>query len=383
MAAYTDSGLGYVARVHGHPACFVFEAEGHLRYVDTDLSLSAITGVATDRTGRKQGLAKQLTAKAVAEAGARGLALAGLSTFEQGFYDQLGFGTGAYEYIWRFDPNRLLVEDKVRPPHHLTADHIDAIHAARLARRKHHGNVSLYSVGQTRSTVLRSVNGFGLGYFDDGTETPSHCLWCSATATAEGPYTIEFMAWQTPAQFLELLGLVKQWGDQVRLVMMAEPSGIQLQDFIDRPTQHFQSTQGGQFATGCRAHAYFQYRILDLAACIAAVPAPSLPCAFHLDLHDPISDRPADRVGRYSDPPWTGLSGSYTVRLDGSSTVTARTTDGLPTLTAGVGAFTRMWLGVRPASGLAVTDRLAGPPELLARLDDIFRRPNPLTDWQY
>ena len=30
--------------------------------------------------------------------------------FEQGFYDQVGFGTGAYEHTIRFDPATLLVE---------------------------------------------------------------------------------------------------------------------------------------------------------------------------------------------------------------------------------------------------------------------------------
>ena len=55
----------------------------------------------------------------------------------------------------------------------------------------------------------------------------------------------------------------------------------------------------------------------------------------------------------------------------------------LPTLTASVGAFTRMWLGVRPASGLAVTDDLAGPPELLEALDWALRLPQPKPDWDF
>ena len=45
-----------------------------------------------------------------------------------------------------------------------------------------------------------------------------------------------------------------------------------------------------------------------------------------------------------------------------------------PTLTATVNAFTRLWLGVRPATGLAVTDDLSGPPELLQQLDQLARR---------
>jgi hypothetical protein len=38
---------------------------------------------------------------------------------------------------------------------------------------------------------------------------------------------------------------------------------------------------------------------------------------------------------------------------------------------------------VRPATGLAITDDLAGPPELLAALDDAFRLPAPTWDWQF
>ena len=62
--------------------------------------------------------------------------------------------------------------------------------------------------------------------------------------------------------------------------------------------------------------------------------------------------------------------------------------DGLPdgsaaVLDASVGAFTRLWLGVRPASGLALTDELVGPPELVAALDAAFCLPPPLPDWPY
>ncbi|UCH77896.1 MAG: hypothetical protein JSU81_09245, partial [Candidatus Coatesbacteria bacterium] len=54
-----------------------------------------------------------------------------------------------------------------------------------------------------------------------------------------------------------------------------------------------------------------------------------------------------------------------------------------PTLTASVNAFTRMWLGIRPASGLAITDGLAGPPGLLAELDEVLRLPDPTPDWDF
>ena len=56
---------------------------------------------------------------------------------------------------------------------------------------------------------------------------------------------------------------------------------------------------------------------------------------------------------------------------------------GRPTLTASAGAFTRLWLGVRPATRLTVTDALAGPPELLEKLDYALRLPDPKPDWDF
>ena len=55
----------------------------------------------------------------------------------------------------------------------------------------------------------------------------------------------------------------------------------------------------------------------------------------------------------------------------------------LPTLAASVGAFTRLWLGVRPAFGLAMTDDLRGPAALLEALDRVVRLPEPEPDWSF
>ena len=80
---------------------------------------------------------------------------------------------------------------------------------------------------------------------------------------------------------------------------------------------------------------------------------------------------------------WRGVSGGYRVTLGRESHAETGFDDGLPTLTASVGAFTRLWLGVRPASGLAVTDELSGPPELLRQLDESVRLLSPVTDWAF
>ena len=42
-----------------------------------------------------------------------------------------------------------------------------------------------------------------------------------------------------------------------------------------------------------------------------------------------------------------------------------------------------LWLGVRPAVSLAVTDDLGGPPELLALIDAALALPVPHFDWNF
>ena len=52
-------------------------------------------------------------------------------------------------------------------------------------------------------------------------------------------------------------------------------------------------------------------------------------------------------------------------------------------LRASIGALSRLWFGVRPATGLAVTDDLAGPPELLEALDRALVLPPPLPELSF
>lgn len=48
-------------------------------------------------------------------------------------------------------------------------------------------------------------------------------------------------------------------------------------------------------------------------------------------------------------------------------------------MTASINAFSRMWFGVHPASGLALTDQLEAPANLLARLEEscLIQSPHP------
>jgi hypothetical protein len=136
-------------------------------------------------------------------------------------------------------------------------------------------------------------------------------------------------------------------------------------------------TEKSDYENRTRATAYWQMRICDLDACIAATHLDGEAVRFNLEMTDLIEPLVDD------DSPWRGVGGEYVVTLGPESEVAAGSEPGLPTLTASVGAFTRMWLGARPASGLAVTDDLAGPPDLISHLDRILLLPTPKPDWDF
>lgn len=375
--ALVEAGSAMVAELSGEPECLVSRAPGELRYMDRDLPFACITSVTTSRIARKQGIAARLAAKSVAEAATEGALVAGLSMFEQGFYNQLGFGTGGYEHWLALDPSQLVLSVQHRIPRRLGLDDLPEVHSLRLRRLRGHGSCNLLPVGTTQSNVLLYQNVAGLGYHDGPQGTLSHCLWFSAKELEHGPYEVIALIYQTWTQLLELLALIRSFGDQIRLVRLREPAGLQLQDLLDRPFSRRAVSQNSSYAAGIRADAYWQMRICDLPACLAMTSLPMGELRFNLLLTDPI--------GRYldDDSPWRGISGSFHLTLGQHSSAEPGVNETLPTLKASVGAFTRMWLGAVPATGLSVTDELSGPPDLLAALDDAFRLPRPSPDWDF
>ena len=148
------------------------------------------------------------------------------------------------------------------------------------------------------------------------------------------------------------------------------------QDLIEQPLKHFEVTEKGKFESRIQASAYWQMRINDLPGCLARTRLPWADLRLNLKLTDPIQ-------ALLQDAPWRGVAGHYVVTLGRRSRADAGHDASLPTLAASAGAFTRLWLGVRPATGLAATDDLAGPPDLLEALDSAFRLPDPKPDWDY
>ena len=174
-----------------------------------------------------------------------------------------------------------------------------------------------------------------------------------------------------------MLALLKSLGDQIRLINIFEPAEIQLQDLIKQPFKGRQQSQKSPFEQKHWAEAFWQIRICDLQACIEAVELQTEDIAFNLELDDPISAKLDESHS------WKGISGQYQIKLGKKSSVQTGISPNLPTLKASVGAFSRLWLGVRPASGLAFTDELEGPEELLQELDEKLRLPKAHLGWEF
>jgi hypothetical protein len=317
-----------------------------------------------------------MSALAIAQSVAGGAMVSGLGMFEQGYYNRMGFGTTSYEHLISFDPRRLTVNGSERQPVRIGKGDWAEAHAARLGRMRRHGAVSFDSPFVTRSRMVQVARGFGLGYRDAGGAL-THYFWCRPLEMGMGPYRVEWMVYRNYAEFLELLGLIRNLGDQVRMIQVFEPGGIQFQDLLEEPIHSWVLTKRAPFAYNTETLADAQLRICDLEGCLARTRLRCGELTFNLTLRD------AMEAFLPADAPWRGVGGEYVVTLGKTCGVEKGTVGDLPVLKASVNAFSRMWLGVRPATGLAATDEIAGPPELLEELDWAFRLPAPKRDWDY
>ena len=373
-----------IAELAGSAESAVINFDGDLRYVEEDLPLSVVGGVVTSRVARQQRFATSLTAEALArDVIERDAAVAILGMFEQGFYDRIGFGTGSPTPFVAFDPASLEVDAPRHVPIRLTLDDHTRVHAGRIARLRGHGACRVLHPDSNQADMLIRKQGFGLGFVDPETDELTHHLWCSTDSPAHGPYDVGWLAYRDRAQFLELMGLLKGLGDQVNLVRMPEPPGVQLQDLIAKPFHRERVSKDSGFASRNLARAWWQVRICDLAACLEKTRLPTVESTtFHLSLTDPI----ADHLSASTQSRWDGVAGDYVVTLGPESHAERVETPaaGLPSMTTSVNTFTRLWLGVCPATGLAFTSPdLDAPHELLERLDRtvLVRAPNP--DWDF
>lgn len=378
LGRFLECGDALVADIDGVPECLVHRTPGSMRHSATDLPLSAISAVTTSWIGRKRGFASALTAQAVAEGADAGAAIASLGAFEHGFYDRLGFGTGAYEHVLTFDPRSLVIDLPYRTPVRLDVEDAPEIAALMARRHRGHGAVVLDPVETVASEMLWRSNRFAFGYRDPDDGRLTHYLFGSAKGE-HGPYRVAAMGYEEPHQVLELLRLLRELGDQVMAVRMGEPPELQLQELVRNPNRQAVQTTGSDYSTGVEGHAWWQFRINRLAPVVEAHTWAGAPVAFDLSLSDPITDHlPADRDG------WRGVGGEYHVTVGVTSTIAEGHRGGdTPSVHASVNAFTRLWFGVMPASSLVLTDGFRAPAALLPRLDEALRLPTPHPGWDY
>lgn len=359
-------GRAIVGVVDGDAECLVHRTPGTIRYDRVDLPLCAITAVTTSPVARNLGLASRITAEAIAAGAADGAAVAALGMFEQGFYDRFGMGTLAYLDSLSFDPARLRVDPPRRAPIRVTRDDWAEVAGLMARRARRHGSVTL-----DPPEVLRAELGwiedpyFGFG-FRAGDGRLTACI-AGKNAGEHGPFKVELLAYEDDDDLRDLLGLLRSLSAQLHRVQLVEPAGIQLQDLIDRPIRDAEPDEPDQKAWHT-AMAWYQLRILDLPACVAARTWPGDEVRFDLVLTDPLSDAAVD---------WAGLAGEHSITIGATSSVEPGHRGDRPVLRASIGAFSRLWFGVRPATGLTVTDDLRGPPELLEALDRALALPPP------
>ncbi len=377
LKAFLRGRSAWVQDMDGSAECIVTAATGSVWYDGLSVPASFITSVNTSHIARKRRLAGKLTAHAIKQTVKNGAHLCTLGMFEQGYYDQLGFGTGSYEHFISFSPSHLMVSGHVKTPVRLNEKHASLIHKNRVSRLKHHGTCVLNPLSATRADLLFGKNGFGLGYFDDTADELTHHIWFTTNNPEFGPYRVLWMAYRNPQQFMELLGIIKSLEDQVHLVEMIEPRWIQFQDLLSKPLTFQRMTRHSKFEQRFQAIAFWQMRICMLDQCISKVRSYHPDVTFNLKLTDPIE--------KYLENPkdWRGISGDYIITLGKTSGVEKGAHSKLPTLTASVNAFTRLWMGVGTTKGLAVTEKLSAPDELLRQLEEIFRYPAPSPDWEY
>jgi len=372
---FLPKGNTLVHDIDGEAEVMVVSSIGDIRYQDEKLIFAGTTGVTASLLTRKQGLAGRLTAIRMALDAADGAEVAGLSIFDQGYYNKLGFGNGNYEAVVAFTPSSLNIKRKVKIPKRLSEKDLEKIHENRVKRLNGHGGITLPKY-TTFSEMGEPAQNVGFGYFDDAGNLTHH-IWFTGKGKENGPIWVPWMAYETMDQLMDLLALLKSFEDQYYLVRMIEPREIQIQDFIDRPYLTKSITKKSEFENLVYVSAYWQLRILNLEKCLEKTHLDCEELKFNLKLSDPVS--------KYlpKDMEWQGIAGDYVITLGKNSSALKGKNDDLPTLTASVNAFTRLWMGIQPATTLVYSDGIEAPVDLLQKLDKVFLLHAARANWQF
>lgn len=259
-----------VAEQDAHAECMVTIHDGSIRLDEVDLPVAVVSSVTTSLVGRRRGYARRMCAEQLVAAAERGAAVAILGMFDQGFYNKVGFGTGASMLRHQFDPALLTVPVPDRRPVRLSAEDAAEMHVANQRRLRAHGGVTIASSSFTEGELKWDDDPLvALGFRDDAGEL-THYLW-GASKGEHGPWHVFGMIYRDTAQLLELLGLLRLVSDQIRSVSLPQPSEVMVNDVIDRPGRHRFVTRGAKNEARVANESWWQVRVLDLPAVVAAL----------------------------------------------------------------------------------------------------------------
>jgi len=202
--------------INDEPEVMATSSIGTICYQDEKLKLSAITGVTASLLARKQGFAGRLTATRLALDAEKGAEVGALCIFDQGYYNNLGFGNGNCERIVSFTPSTLKIDRKVKTP-----------------GLPNHCAVTLPEYA-TQAEMGSKEKNMGFGYFDKKGNLTHH-IWITGKGKEQGPYWIQWLAYENLDQLMDLLALMKSFEEQIMMIRMVEPPFIQMQDFIEKP----------------------------------------------------------------------------------------------------------------------------------------------------
>ena len=373
--AYIDEGNSLVADLNGEVEVFVVTRNGCCKYLEDDIPFSAVTGVATSRVARQQGLAGGVTAMAIAESAKNGAAMSILGIFDQGYYEKFGYGNTVNHRISTIDPSQLKVPRLSRSPKRLSKNDAKAMHECRCRRKRYHGGCNLNGSGETKATTIWQEHGFGLG-FENENGMLTHFLWIEPKGE-HGPYNVCFTGWETHEQFIELLSVLNSLSDQIHGVRMADPPRLQLQDFLTRPHATRRARKGGDFDINVVSQIWMQCRILDLSVCVGAMKCCGPPVSFNLELTDPIEKYLPKKSS------WRGISGNWIIRIGEDSSATLGSDPSLQTASCTVNDLSRIWFGSSTAESVSVTGDFRSDPELIQAIDRVVCIPTPVVDWDF
>ena len=344
-----DAGSACVTRIDGDAECMVvWRTRPKSDISRKDLPFSAVAGRPSHPASHENKGLAGTTHRTLGRTRSkrRAHSYQGLSFFEQGYYDRLGFGTAQYEDWIGFDPALLNVPFPARPPktiHHRRLR--TRMHQSRLASKKTNtAFVTFPDPNMDPQRQMRHQERLRPRATSTKPQTKSHTTSGAATTTMQNTAPTSSNGWLTrpPEQFLELMGIIRSPrrsspNDQHE----PAPPHPDTRPPQRNPSKTEWTTSKSKFATFSRSHRLLakpHQRPTQMPRKNTPPRAPTT--QFNLQLTDPIDDfLPEDETWKSTTGP---IHHHPRTRILRDPRHTKKTSQTLKTTTS---AFSRMWLG--------------------------------------